>query len=36
MAFYALLPCYGLAIILFLFLARVLRREQRLAGEPHP
>jgi MFS family permease len=29
MAFYALLPCYGLAIILFLFLARVLRREQR-------
>jgi MFS family permease len=33
MAFYALLPCYGLAIILFLFLARVLRREQRLAGE---
>ena len=34
MAFYALLPCYGLAIILFLFLARVLRKEQRLAGEP--
>jgi MFS family permease len=34
MAFYSLLPCYGLAIILFLFLARVLRREQRLAGEP--
>ncbi len=29
MAFYALLPCYGLAIILFLFLARVLRKEQR-------
>ena len=29
MAFYALLPCYGLAIVLFLFLARVLRREQR-------
>jgi MFS family permease len=34
MAFYSLLPCYGLAIILFLCLARVLRREQRLAGEP--
>jgi MFS family permease len=29
MAFYSLLPCYALAIILFLFLARVLRREQR-------
>jgi MFS family permease len=29
MAFYSLLPCYVLAIILFLFLARVLRREQR-------
>jgi MFS family permease len=33
MAFYSLLPCYGLAIILFLFLARVLRREQRQEKE---
>jgi MFS family permease len=30
LAFYTLLPCYGLAIILFLWLARVLRRESRI------
>ncbi len=33
LAFYALLPFYGLAIILFLALARVLKREA-LTGEP--
>ena len=32
-AMYALLPCYVLAIMLFLWLARVLRRESRKAGE---
>jgi predicted MFS family arabinose efflux permease len=34
LAFYALLPFYGLAILLFLRLARVLRREGRTTGEP--
>jgi MFS family permease len=33
MAFYTLTPFYGLAVILFLWLARVLRKEARLAGE---
>jgi predicted MFS family arabinose efflux permease len=32
LAFYALLPLYGLAIVLFLWLAAVLRREARNAG----
>jgi len=32
-AFYALLPCYVLAILLFLWLSRVLRRESLAAGE---
>jgi predicted MFS family arabinose efflux permease len=32
-AMYALLPCYVLAIVLFLSLSRVLRRESRKAGE---
>lgn len=33
MAFYTLLPFYGLAVFLFLWLARVLRKEARSAGE---
>jgi MFS family permease len=32
-AFYSLVPFYGLAIVLFLWLARVLRKEARLAGD---
>jgi hypothetical protein len=32
-AFYTLLPFYGLAIVLFLWLARVLKKESRTAGE---
>jgi MFS family permease len=32
-AMYALLPCYVLAILLFLWLSRVLRRESRKTGE---
>ncbi len=32
-AFYALLPCYVLAILLFFWLSRVLRSESRSAGE---
>jgi len=32
-AMYALVPCYVLAIMLFLWLSRVLRRESRAAGE---
>ncbi len=34
MAFTALLPCYGLAIFLFIWLARVLRREKLATGAP--
>lgn len=34
LAFTALLPFYGIAILLFLWLARVLRREGRSNGEP--
>ncbi|QUD89338.1 spinster family MFS transporter [Phenylobacterium montanum] len=34
LAFYALTPFYGLAIVLFLWLARVLAREGRAAGDP--
>jgi MFS family permease len=33
LAFYALLPFYGVAILLFLVLARVLRRERLTTGE---
>ena len=33
-ALYTLMPFYVLAIVLFLWLARVLRREKRKAGEP--
>jgi hypothetical protein len=33
LAFYALLPCYAVAIVLFLLLARVLRREGRSLEE---
>lgn len=32
-AFYTLLPFYGLAIVLFMWLARVLGKEARLAGD---
>jgi phosphotransferase system glucose/maltose/N-acetylglucosamine-specific IIC component len=32
-AFYALVPFYLLAIVLFLWLARVLRREQAITGD---
>ena len=32
-AMYALLPCYILAILLFLWLSRVLRRESHTLGE---
>lgn len=34
-AFYALLPVYGLAIGLFAVLARVLRKQDRASGESH-
>jgi predicted MFS family arabinose efflux permease len=34
LAFYALLPFYGVAIVLFLALARVLKREGAKTGEP--
>ncbi len=33
LAYYTLVPFYLLAIVLFLWLARVLRREDRAAGE---
>jgi len=36
LAFYALVPFYFLAIILFVWLARVLKREQASSGALHP
>jgi MFS family permease len=36
LAFYTLTPFYGVAVLLFLWLARVLKREGRIAGDVRP